>query len=128
MTAGVAFANAKLPDVAFAVSEQQFKAGDAILIDQVLASSPKLGVGDKVIVRGHYLLASASKATIGFCATHASPTTTDDPVSQSQTTNAKSPAGSFELYGEITYAGALHISFYPAAGGEAFGGVYFMAR
>ncbi|MEO6992842.1 MAG: hypothetical protein ABI273_04370 [Lacunisphaera sp.] len=131
LTASVAFADATLSAVNFAVGQQQFKAGDTIVIDQVMASSSKLAVGDTVVVRGHYQLASASEAVIGLYATHPAHSITTvvvDRSQPSQTKKVKGPAGSFELSCEVKYAGALHISFYPTSGGEALGGVYFMPR
>ena len=124
VTAWVASASAELPSVAFVIGKQQFKPGDSIVIDQVLATSPKLNVGDKVVVRGHYQLASAPKAKLGLFITHR--TTADaGNTAKTQMTPADSVSGSFELSCDISYEGDVHVSFYPVSGGEAFGGVYF---
>ena len=124
LTACVASASAELSAVSFVVGKQQFKNGDSIVIDQVLATSPKLEVGAKIIVCGHYQLASADKASLGLFVTHRSPSVADASA-PSQLKRVESASGSFELSCEITYAGDLHVSFYPASHGEAFGGVYF---
>jgi hypothetical protein len=124
LSACIASASAGLSAVSFVVKKQQFKAGDAIVIDQVLASSPNLGIGDKVVVHGHYRLASAPKASLGLFVTHPSPDGVDR-ISPSQKARIEGANGSFELSCEITYIGNIHVSFYPASGGESFGDIYF---
>ena len=124
LIACAASASEELSPVSFVVGKQQFKAGDGIVIDQVLAKSPKLGIGDKVVVRGHYQLASAAQASLGLFITHSAPPDADH-VTRSQTTRIESPKGSFELSCEIAYLGDIHVSFYPASGGQSFGGIYF---
>jgi hypothetical protein len=124
LTACVASASVELSVVSFVVAKQEFRAGDSIVIDQVLATSPKLEIGAKVVVRGHYLLASAPKASLGLFITHRAPAAAD-PSSPSQIAPVEKATGSFELSCEITYPGDLHVSFYPASHGESFGGVYF---
>ncbi len=120
----VASASAALSGVSFVIGEHQFKTGDDIVIDQVLARAPKLRVGDKVTVRGHYRLGSTAAASLGLFVSHRSPAKADAAAS-SQTMRIEGANGTFELSCEITYAGDLHVSFYPASGGDAFGGVYF---
>jgi hypothetical protein len=61
----------------FVIGKQQFKAGDSIVIDQVLATSPHVEVGTSLVVRGHYALARAAKARIGLHVTHRSPAAVD---------------------------------------------------
>ena len=117
-------AGAELSPVPVVVSKQQFKPGDVIVIEQVLATSPKPGIGDRVVVRGHYRLASEPKASLGLFVTHRSLAGPDSPT-KTQTTRVESASGSFELSCEVTDVGDMHVSFYPAYGGEAFGGVYF---
>ena len=124
LVAGTVFANAGLAPVAFVVATPQFKAGDAIVIDQVLATSPNLGVGDQVVVRGHYQLASTGAARLGLLVTHATPAAEADKVAPAQMARVTRAAGTFELSCAISFAGRLHVSFYPVPSGEAFGGVY----
>lgn len=124
LTACVVSASAELSAVSFVVGKQQFKTGDSIVIDQVLATSPKLEIGSKLTVRGHYQLTSAPQASLGLFVTHRSPTGADA-FAPSQLKRIENASGSFELSCEITSEGDLHVSFYPASPGEAFGGVYF---
>jgi len=126
LAACIASARAELSPVSFLVGKQQFKPGDSIVIDEILATSPKLEVGAKVVVRGHYRLASSAKASLGLFVTHRSPAGRDAST-PSQVASVESASGSFELSCEITYEGNPHVSFYPTSGGESFGGVYFSA-
>ena len=125
-TACVTSARAELSPVAFDVGQQQFKSGDSIVIDEVLASSPRFELGTTVVVRGHYRLASYPRATLGFYLTHRSPAG-PDATAPFQVAKIDQPTGSFELRCEISYEGDPHVSFYPSTGGESFGGVYFSA-
>jgi hypothetical protein len=127
VAACVASASAELSSVPFTIGQQQFKAGDSIIIEQVLATSPRFGIGDKVVVRGRYKLASAVSASLGLFVTHES-SAGPDSISQSQMTHVNSTAGSFELSCEIKYPGTIHVSFYSDLGGESFGGVYFSSN
>lgn len=126
LAAGVASARAELSPVPFVVGKQEFKAGDAIVIDQVLATSPKFETGTTLVVRGHYQLASSAKASLGLFLTRRSPAGAD-PTAPSQIASVEKASGSFELSCEITDEGHPHVSFYPASGGASFGGVYFSA-
>jgi hypothetical protein len=126
LAASSAAVGSELSAVPFTLGRQQFKSGDSIVIDQVQATSANPGVGDKMVVRGHYHLVSAARADLGLRVTHKTPAGWDD-VARAQTMAIKGADGSFELACEITYAGNSHVSFYPADGGEAFGGVYFTA-
>ncbi len=116
--------SAEPANVAFAIGKQEFKPGDGIVIDQVRATSSTLKAGDKVTVRGHYLLASAPKASLGLFVTHRAPAGPDK-TEKSQMTQVESAGGAFELSCEITYEGNIHVSFYSVSDGQAFGGVYF---
>jgi hypothetical protein len=127
LSACVASASEELSAVSFAVTTQHFNAGDSIVIDQVLSNSPKIGIGDKVVVRGHYHLASATAAKLGLFVTHLTSAPKEkDRSLPSQMALIEGENGSFELSDKLTYEGDLHVSFYPASGGGSFGGVYFV--
>lgn len=124
LAACVASASAELSPIPFVVGPQDFKAGDVIVIDQVLATSPKLEPGATVVVRGHYRLASCAGARLGLFVTHRS-RSGPDRTSPAQIAPVEGASGAFELSCTITADGDPHVSFYPAAGGQSFGGVYF---
>ena len=110
--------------VPFAVSSQRFAEGDLIVIREVVTTSGDLRMGDKVVVRGDYQLASHPKAALCLFITTRGPSG-GTPVSPKQRVEVAVGRGSFELQHEIQYAGALHVSFYPVPSGSSFGGVYF---
>jgi beta-lactamase regulating signal transducer with metallopeptidase domain len=108
----------------FVLGRRKFEAGDAISIEQVLATSPKFEIGDHVVVRGRYHLASEAKATLALFMT-----TTDgngkENISPSQRTEVKKGSGAFELSYDVQHTGALHVTFYGIPDGKSFGGQYF---
>jgi len=117
-------AAAELSNVSFVFGQKKFKDGDAIIIQQVLATSPKFAVGDKVVVRGLYQLKSKEKATLALYLTQ---TGVDgrEVVSPRQTMEVKEGSGPFELVYTVAHPGALHVTLYSIPDGKPFGGVYF---
>lgn len=118
------FANADLRDVSFATGPQLFRDGDNIQIEDVKASSSKFKVGEKVTVRGTYVLNSHPEANISIFITQ----TGGDGKSEilpGQQLKIKEGKGEFELSIDIRHEGYLHVTFYPVGGGSGFGGVYF---
>lgn len=109
--------------VPFTTSHAQFVGGDAITIQQVLATSPRLEPGDVVLVRGQYALQSAAQATLMISLTVNAPGYTERVSPSSRQT--VSGTGTFEVAYEIKQPGSLHVSFYPTGSGSSFGGVYF---
>ena len=120
----VGFAAADISTVAFELGPQHFKNGDSIVIEQVVAASPNLAVGDKVTVRGHYVLKSEAEARLClYLAT--SDSVGAEPIVPTQTTKIARGAGSFELAEVVKHPGHLHLSFYQVPSGTRFGSVYF---
>lgn len=114
---------AELGPVEFKTSHAQFIEGDRIVIQEVRASSPQWQVGDTVIVRGTYRLASAPGASLGLMLTRRGPGPSQKVAPQQRQTIAGGE-GAFELTHVIAAEGSLHVSFYPEHGGSSFGGVY----
>ena len=120
----VGYAAVGLREIQFKITSQQFEAGDSIVVEQVIATSPELKIGDKVMVRGRYSLRSRQQAALGFFLTTeglSEPT----PVSPKQKKEIAAGTGTFELEHVVPADGALHVSFYPSPNGSSFGGVYF---
>ena len=115
---------ADLLPVGFRITSQDFEPGDSIIIEEVLATSPQMKVGDTIIVRGKYHLESKLKATLGFFLTTKEPSGATQ-VEPYQRQNVDEASGSFELKHVVPAEGRLHVSFYPRLGGSSFGGVYF---
>lgn len=119
----VACADSAPQRTSFVLGQFKFLEGDSIVIDEVLSTSPKLSVGDRVVVRGHYRLKHRDEAKLSLFVT------TREQVSvavvKDQTMAVRQGSGSFELACEIRNEGALHVSFYSVTSGRPFGGVYF---
>jgi hypothetical protein len=113
-----------LREVPFKIMSQQFEAGDSIVLQQILAASPSFKVGDNVVVRGRYRLASHSKAMLGFFLTTIGPSGAT-PISPKQRANILAGEGTFELELVVPSEGRLHVSFYGGPRGSSFGEVYF---
>lgn len=101
-----------------------FKDSDTIAITEVKATSPDLKTGDKVTVKGRYILSSRPKATLSLFATD-----TKGPGKQETLPEQKieitAGKGDFELSITLIYDGYLHVTFYSVPDGKPFGGLYF---
>ena len=109
--------------VPLVVGPTHFNDGDSIVIEQVEATSPNLAVGDKVVVRGRYVLTSEEKAQLCLFVTTKEPVPV--PVISTQQTEVKKGSGEFELTEQVRHPGFLHVSFYRIPDGKRFGSVYF---
>src|ERR1051326_1427916 len=125
LVASIGYA-ADLVSVPFRMTDQQFAAGDSIVIEEVIASSPRMEIGDTVIVRGRYHLQSKPRASLGFFLATKGPSD-PTPIAPQQQLKINQGSGTFELKHVVPAEGYLHISFYPLPGGPSFGGVYFAA-
>jgi hypothetical protein len=110
--------------VPFELGPQHFSGSDSIVIEQVQASSPLLAVGDKVTVRGRYVLQSQDKAQLCLYLATSEPVGAE-PVVSSQRVELQKGSGSFELTEVVKHSGHLHLSFYPIQAGHRFGTIYF---
>ena len=113
-----------LANIPFVLGPKKFKAGDAIVIEQVLATTPNLAAGDRVVVRGQYLLASKENATLLLVLTQTEGAVNEN-VSPTQMMKLERGTGAFELAYEVKHTGVLHLTYYGLADGKPFGGVYF---
>jgi hypothetical protein len=110
--------------VRFSYGETDFRRGDSIVIHEVLSTSRKPRLGDRIIVRGQYRLSSEPEASLALYITATSPGGARSRSLPGQRQNITAGTGEFELECELN-EGSPHVSFYPARGGSAFGGVYF---
>jgi hypothetical protein len=122
-TVGLGLGGEELSNVPFALGPTHFKDGDGIVIQQVLATSTNLAVGDKIVVRGRYDLKTQAKATLSLYLT--SNAGAGEPNVPTQSTEIRAGSGEFELSRVVKHPGYLHLSFYRISGGTDFGCVYF---
>jgi len=117
-------AGTELVDVSFVRGPARFKAGDAITIQKVQATSPKVEDGDTVVVRGRYDLQSRDQASLSLFLTRTNGEG-GERIEPAQTIAVTRGSGEFALICDVRHAGALHVSFYGIPDGRPFGGVYF---
>ena len=118
-------ATAEFPHaVRFEQGATRFAGGDKITILEVRGTDETFAPGNIYSIKGTYTLGSRDRAML-----LASITATDsDGKSGSlkvQTLQIERGEGTFTLLLPMSYRGLPHVSFYPAGGGEAFGGNYF---
>ena len=103
---------------------QRFEDGDSIVIEEVRATSPRMDVGDTVVVRGRYRLISEEKATLAVSLTR---TQSREPmrVSPRASTEIKRGWGDFEVSIDVQKIGCLHLTFNRLPDRKAIGTVYF---
>jgi beta-lactamase regulating signal transducer with metallopeptidase domain len=110
--------------VRFEQGATRFAGGDKITILEVRGTDETFAPGNIYSIKGTYTLGSRDRATL-----LASITATDsDGKSGSlkvQTLQIERGEGTFTLLLPMSYRGLPHVSFYPAGGGEGFGGNYF---
>ncbi len=107
----------------FELGPKHFRDGDLIEIEEVRAASPLLAVGDKVTVRGRYVLNSEERARLCLYLTSAAAAA--EPDFPNQTAVVTKGSGSFGLAEVLRHPGHLHLSFYRMPDGKRFGTVYF---
>src|SRR4051812_22392884 len=98
---------AELSPIRFRITSQQFEPGDVVVIDEVLATSPDLNIGDTVVVRGRYRLESRPAAKLGFFLTTNGPSD-PTPIAPQQQAAIKEGSGTFELLHVVPAEGRLH--------------------
>jgi beta-lactamase regulating signal transducer with metallopeptidase domain len=114
------------PDaVRFELGETRFLSGDGITITEVRGTAEEIALGQIYCIKGRYRLASHDRAqlSVGITADNAADGTKSG--FKPQDTIVDKGDGTFMLFLPMAYKGWPHVSFYPAEGGDGFGGVYF---
>jgi beta-lactamase regulating signal transducer with metallopeptidase domain len=109
------------------VQQTRFSPGDRIAITEVRGTAERFGPGQIYCIKGRYSLATHDRAqlSVGVTAQDAADGTRSGFDTQHMIVNKGD--GTFTLFLPMTYKGSPHASFYPAEGGDGFGGVYFGA-
>ena len=103
----------------------RFLDGDKITILEVRGTADTMTPGNIYCIEGTYTLASHDRATLAAYTTAKDAANGRGASLKVQTTVVNRGNGAFTLFLPMSYKGWPHISFYPAGGGEAFGGNYF---
>ncbi len=111
--------------VEFEAGGSQFAMGDNITVLEVRGTAKTFKPGNRYWIRGTYRLSSRDKATLSVFTTAKDAADGKGPVFAEQTIQIERGDGSFTLVLPMSYRGWPHASFYPAEGGEGFGGTYF---
>ena len=114
-----------LLSVPFVVGASRFENGDTIKIIEVRGTAETFQPGNEYWIKGTYTLGSRDRATLGGNVTAESKTNAVTPHAEEQSTEVARGHGEFQLKLPILGKGWPHVSFYPAGGGNGFGGVYF---
>jgi hypothetical protein len=111
--------------VRFEQGTTKFLEGDKIAITEIRGSAETFEPGNIYWIKGTYRLASRDKATLAAYVTAQDVENARSPSLKIQHTIVDHGDGTFTLCLPMLYRGWPHVSFYPAEGGEGFGGNYF---
>lgn len=111
--------------VKFEQGATKFLEGDKITIVEVRGTAETFKPGDIYWIKGTYSLASHDQATLAAYTTAKHSADARSRSFTAQTTRVNKGSGTFTLFLPMACEGWPHVSFYPADGGEGFGGNYF---
>ena len=117
--------NSQQVEVPFAMGASRFAVGDEITITEVRGTADTFEPGNAYRIKGTYTLASRDSAKIMASVTAKNPADGTGAIRSIQTNELSRGSGTFTLELRISAPGWPHVSFYPADGGQSFGGVYF---
>ena len=105
----------------FRIASSGFLDGDSITITELAGSAGMIKPGHAYTVKGRYTLKSHDEAMLHIYATNGE-------VKSAQGPPVKRGEGEFSRTFTLLEDGDLHLGFYPAKGGNGFGGVYFAQK
>ncbi|HET6881036.1 MAG TPA: carboxypeptidase-like regulatory domain-containing protein [Pirellulales bacterium] len=111
--------------VKFEQGATKFLDGDKITIVEVRGTAETFKPGEIYWIKGTYTLSSHDRATLAAYTTAKNAADGRSKSFTAQTTTVKKGSGDFTLFLPMACEGWPHVSFYPADGGEGFGGNYF---
>ena len=122
-------AAAKEGDFPYAMTFEQGKTrfldGDKITILEVRGTADTFSPGNSYRIRGTYSLASHDRAMLAAYTTAKDAANGTGPSLTVQTMGVTHGSGAFTLVLPMSCPAWPHVSFYPADGGDSFGGNYF---
>src|SRR5258707_8658950 len=118
--------NSEFPySLKFEQGATRFKDGDKITILEVRGTAETFTPGNIYWIKGTYTLASHDRATLAAYTTAMDAANATGASFKVQTTIVDHGNGGFTLFLPMSCRGWPHVSFYPADGGDDFGGHYF---
>lgn len=113
--------------VPFEKGASKFLDGDEITITEIRGTAKEFEPGNYYHIKGKYKLHSHAAAQLNAYTTakEAKDGISSGPDQKAQSQKVNQGEGDFTLVLPMTVRGWPHVSFYPADGGEDFGGVYF---
>lgn len=111
--------------VEFELGATRFLDADQVTIVEVRGTDKTIAAGNIYWVRGTYTLASHDRATLAAYVTATDAAHARSTPLKSQSVIVQRGSGSFALFLPVSHRGYPHVSFYPAEGGNGFGGIYF---
>jgi RNA polymerase sigma factor (sigma-70 family) len=111
--------------VPFEQGATRFLEGDRITIIEIRGTAATFSPGNLYWIRGTYNLASHERGTVAAYITATEAAHARGPSLAYQSTVVNRGSGTFTLFLPMSHRGLPHVSFYPADGGESFGGNYF---
>lgn len=110
--------------VKFEQGATRFLDGDDITIVEVRGTAETFAPGNLYWIKGTYSLASHERAMLSAYTTAMDAENGTNTPFRVQSTLVDKGDGTFTLFLPMSYRGWPHVSFYPADGGEGFGGNY----
>jgi bla regulator protein blaR1 len=111
--------------VPFEQGATRFLQGDKITIVEVRGTADRFTPGNLYCIKGTYTLASHDRAMLAAFITAKDAAHGKGPYLKVQATIVNQGQGTFKLFLPMSHLGWPHVTFYPAEGGESFGGNYF---
>lgn len=111
--------------VKFELGQTGFAEGDQINILEVRGTAETFTPGNLYWIKGTYTLASRDRASLSALVTANDAKNGRSSGIKMQNAVIQRGQGTFTLVLLMNYPGWPHLSFYPAEGGEGFGGIYF---
>jgi BlaR1 peptidase M56/Protein of unknown function (DUF1559) len=111
--------------IPFEIGASRFASGDTIEILEIRGTAETFEPGNSYWIKGTYTLASRDRAKLSAFTTAKHAADAKSSVQSIQTVNVGRGTGEFTLILPMRHEGWPHVSFYPAGGGNGFGGIYF---
>lgn len=111
--------------VRFEQGASRFLDGDQVTVLEIRGTAETFKPGNIYWIRGTYTLGSHDRAQLAAFTTARQAADGKSKIWTIQTIDVDRGSGTFELFLPMSHEGWPHVSYYPAGGGNGFGGTYF---